>query len=283
VGNFNGDANLDVAFAQGTDYAVGIITGNGNGTFNTVVSKPVSGTGTTYAIISSDFDEDGKADIASFTGTNNLSLLLNNLVPAPVVSSFSPISGPVGTTVTITGTNFTNATAVSFGGTAAASFTVNSATSITAVVGWEATGSISVTNPDGTGSKTGFTLFQLPPPTIAAGGGTTVCAPSAVSLSAATASFTDLSYLSVTTGTFGTTQWQTFVPVAAGVTTAVRVNANGCQTSNFTFNVYSGTGNAGTLLFSTPVSYSGCSGLLQGECHRPMPARADQNSHLTSF
>ncbi|MHA4874905.1 IPT/TIG domain-containing protein, partial [Enterococcus faecium] len=34
--------------------------------------------------------------------------------------------------MTITGTNFTGATAVSFGGTAAASFTVNSATQITA-------------------------------------------------------------------------------------------------------------------------------------------------------
>ena len=36
-----------------------------------------------------------------------------------------------GTSVTITGTNFTGATAVAFGGTLAVSFTVNSATSIT--------------------------------------------------------------------------------------------------------------------------------------------------------
>ena len=41
-------------------------------------------------------------------------------VPAPTLSSFSPTSGVVGTSVTITGTNFTNASAVGFNGTGAA-------------------------------------------------------------------------------------------------------------------------------------------------------------------
>ncbi|WP_239696736.1 MULTISPECIES: IPT/TIG domain-containing protein, partial [unclassified Streptomyces] len=53
--------------------------------------------------------------------------------PAPVLSSVSPVSGPSagGTTVTLTGTGFTGATAVRFGATPA-SFVVNSATQITA-------------------------------------------------------------------------------------------------------------------------------------------------------
>lgn len=62
--------------------------------------------------------------------------------PAPTVTSLSPSTGPEagGTSVTITGTNFSGATAVNFGATPAASFTVNSTTSITA------------TSPAGTGS-----------------------------------------------------------------------------------------------------------------------------------
>jgi hypothetical protein len=53
--------------------------------------------------------------------------------PAPTVTRLSPTSGPEagGTSVTITGTGFTDATAVKFGTTAATSFTVNSDTSIT--------------------------------------------------------------------------------------------------------------------------------------------------------
>ncbi len=53
---------------------------------------------------------------------------------APTVTQVQPGGGPLGggTTVTITGTNFTGATAVMFGSTSAASFTTNSATSITA-------------------------------------------------------------------------------------------------------------------------------------------------------
>src|SRR5262249_48349033 len=52
----------------------------------------------------------------------------------PTVTNVNPNTGPTsgGTSVTITGTNFSGATAVSFGGNAAGSFTVNSASQITA-------------------------------------------------------------------------------------------------------------------------------------------------------
>lgn len=74
--------------------------------------------------------------------------------PAPTVSSFTPSSGPSGTSVTITGTNFTGATAVTFNG-AATTFTVNSGTQITATVPTGATtGPIAVTTPAGTGTST---------------------------------------------------------------------------------------------------------------------------------
>src|SRR2546423_7640262 len=51
----------------------------------------------------------------------------------PTITSFAPASGPVGTSVTISGTNFTGATAGLFNGTSA-SFTVGSASTNTVTV-----------------------------------------------------------------------------------------------------------------------------------------------------
>ncbi len=82
----------------------------------------------------------------------------------PTITSFSSAVGITGAAITITGTNFFNASAVSFGGVASTSFTVNSATSITAIVGAGASGSIAVTTPGGTATIAGFNyLFALPP------------------------------------------------------------------------------------------------------------------------
>jgi hypothetical protein len=85
-------------------------------------------------------------------------------IAPPVVSSFNPTTAGTGMTVTITGSHFTSATGVSFGGVSAASFTVVNSTTITAVVGAGASGNVNVTNTFGTGSLAGFT-YQ-PPPSI---------------------------------------------------------------------------------------------------------------------
>jgi hypothetical protein len=73
---------------------------------------------------------------------------------APTITSVSPIAGPLGggKTVTIIGTNFIGATAVSFGATAATNFTVVSATKITAKTPAETAGRVDVrvTTPSGT-------------------------------------------------------------------------------------------------------------------------------------
>ena len=73
---------------------------------------------------------------------------------APLIAGFTPTSGGPGTTVTITGANFTGTTAVSIGGFAVPSFTVVSATSITFVV------------PAGTGSVSGFIRVAAPGGTV---------------------------------------------------------------------------------------------------------------------
>ncbi|WP_143306166.1 IPT/TIG domain-containing protein [Chitinophaga vietnamensis] len=95
----------------------------------------------------------GTATFSSFT-----------FIPAPTITSVSPSNATVGTTVTITGANFTGASSVTFGDTAAASFTVNSPTSITAVLGAGASGNVVVTAKGGVATYAGFNfVYSLPP------------------------------------------------------------------------------------------------------------------------
>ncbi|WP_158225402.1 putative Ig domain-containing protein [Rhizobium sp. 11515TR] len=86
---------------------------------------------------------------------------------APMVTSISPASGPQGggTVVTLTGSNFTNATAISFGGTPAAAFAVNNASSITATTPAHSAGATNVTviTAGGSGTLTGGYTFLNPP------------------------------------------------------------------------------------------------------------------------
>jgi alpha-tubulin suppressor-like RCC1 family protein len=112
-------------------------------------------------------------------------------LPRPMVTGVTPSHGtPYGvTSVTITGTGFTDVSAVRFGGVeAAVPFTVNSSTSITAIAPQEGSGTVDVTVTTGGGtSETGpadqFSYVQtapepvikrLSPKTAPAAGGTPV-------------------------------------------------------------------------------------------------------------
>jgi hypothetical protein len=79
------------------------------------------------------------------------------------LSSFSPSGGAPGTSVTITGVGFTDATVVSFGGTAATTFHVDSDTQITATVPDSAAdGAIAITRPTAPMSLQSATSFLVP-------------------------------------------------------------------------------------------------------------------------
>jgi hypothetical protein len=89
------------------------------------------------------------------------------VIPLPTITAFTPTSGVVGSSVTLTGTNFTGATVVAFNG-APATFTVRNATQIAAAVPAGAnTGKIMVTTPIGeVSSATTFTVLVKPTLTL---------------------------------------------------------------------------------------------------------------------
>ena len=100
----------------------------------------------------------GSVVLTSVSGTTSVSGF--TYIVTPSLTSFVPISATTGTTVAISGQNLTDATGVSFGGTAAASFTVDSPVKISAVVGEGATGKVSVTFPFGMYDIVGFQFID---------------------------------------------------------------------------------------------------------------------------
>lgn len=133
--------------------------------FNTTVTAP-------RGITTGDLNLDGKPEII-ITRAAGLLVVYENLIPSippPTISSFAPTSGPVGMTVTITGTNFDTTPAnniVKFNGTTA-TVSASTATSITITVPAGATtGTISVTVAGNTAvSTTNFTVTPSPVITI---------------------------------------------------------------------------------------------------------------------
>ncbi len=109
-------------------------------------------------------------ELASSSGAAYIFTGLGPVVPAPTLTNVSPATGSTlgGTVVTITGTDFTDASAVTFGGTNATSFTVNSATQITATTpaGTAGTASVLVTTPGGTNAANTLYTYVIPQTTV---------------------------------------------------------------------------------------------------------------------
>lgn len=141
----------------------------------TIIGKNFSGTtvvslgGTvcaTFSIVSNTridaIVENGSSGIVSVTNSFGTATLAGfTFVPKPVINSFTPQNGPKGTVITILGTRFTGATAVSIGTVAVASYTVVDDNTITAVLANGASGKVSVTTIGGKDEKDGF-VFNYP-------------------------------------------------------------------------------------------------------------------------
>ncbi|WP_159845760.1 putative Ig domain-containing protein [Brevundimonas sp. G8] len=209
------------------------------------------------------------------------------VMAAPTVTSISPTTGPTsgGTTVILTGTNFTGTTAVSFGATSATGFTVNSATQITATAPANTgTVNIRVTAAGGTSAVAAANQYTyLPAPTVTAisptsgpaGGGTTVI-------------LTGTNFTGATAVTFGATSATGFTVNSATQITAtapantgtvnIRVTAAGGTSAVAAANQYtylpaptvtaisptSGPAGGGTTVILTGTNFTGATAVTFG-------------------
>lgn len=143
-----------------------VITVNGTGLTQTT-KVTVGGVNVTSFTINSDSKVSATAPTGVKTGkvvvttSGGSATSASTFSVIPTILSFSPTSGPVGTSVVITGTGLSQTNQVTFNGTTATVFTINSDTQVTATVPTGATtGKIAITTTGGVAtSATNFTVM----------------------------------------------------------------------------------------------------------------------------
>ncbi|CAN2216067.1 Listeria/Bacterioides repeat [Candidatus Nanopelagicaceae bacterium] len=209
---------------------------------------------------------------ATYSTAADLPLFAKWTALVPTITSFTPTSPTYGTTVTITGTNFTGATSVKIGTSDVASFTVVSSTSITFVDNapcCTAT-TITVTTPGGSVTSASNLSPQPEMPTITSHpANATTSVGQSVTLSVTVTALSDTGTLSYqwkqgsTTITGATSASYTFSPSAvseAGVYSVVVTNTKLTSFSVVQSNNATLTVNKGTQAPLTITSTSGAFG-----------------------
>ena len=153
IADIDGDGKLDLVVGDGDGNAVSLFRNKSlinDIAFFSQVDFAIGANARSVSI--GDLDGDGKADLAVasgiFSSNTNVVSVLRNTVSSPIINSFSPSLGKVGTAITISGANFSTTVVdnvVKFNGTIA-TVSASTAISITTSVPTDATkGKITVT------------------------------------------------------------------------------------------------------------------------------------------
>lgn len=232
--------------------------------FGNVLGTNVTVNSPTSITVTSPSQAAGQVDVRIATANGTSAIVpadqFTYTAVAPVVSGLSPTTGSAGggTTVTITGTGFTAATAVDFGGNAGTSVTVTSATSLTVITPAHAAGpvNVSVTGPGGTGSlPNAFTYTATPavssvaPNTGSTDGGDTVVITGTDFTGTTTVRFDNIT--ATITGQTATTVTVVTPAHVAGVAVVSVTGPGGTSTVNGSFTYAAPTPTIGSI---SPVS-----------------------------
>lgn len=136
IGDIDGNGKLDLAVANSNSLVSILRNIDTNGTYNFEAKVDFTIGSGTRSLIIGDLDGDGKPDLTASSYDNIFILRNNPLPPSPTIISISPISGPIGTTVSISGANFdTNSTNNTvFFGSVKATVITTSTNSLTVIV-----------------------------------------------------------------------------------------------------------------------------------------------------
>jgi len=122
-------------------------------------------------------------------------------ITSPVISSISPSSGGIagGTSVTLTGINFTGATSITFDGIAATSLSIVNSTTITCITPAHSAGAVGIIVTNGGGPSDAFSSFTyITPPSI-----TDISPSSGVNTGGTSVTITGTNFTGATSVTFG--------------------------------------------------------------------------------
>ncbi len=183
IGDIDGDGKPDLAVANVGINTVSVVRSTSSiGNISFASNLDFATGNSPQSVIIGDIDGDGKPDLVTANTNSNTVSVIRQIIPI-IITSFTPSAGCINTSVVITGSNFTGATAVTFGGTNALSFTVNSSTQITAIVGNNPSGTIVVSSPITSGVSSGvFSVSNLPIAPVASSN-SPVCAGTSINLS----------------------------------------------------------------------------------------------------
>jgi hypothetical protein len=163
IGDIDGDGKPDIAVNHQNYTTVSIIKNLSQpGTISFSSNTDFNAASMPLIVLLTDMDNDARPDIISGSGSGTAFSIFRNLVPKPSINSFAPATGGNGTVVTITGNNFNTTSQISFGGSLASSFIVQSSTTILAVVDTGSTGDVTVTTAYGVSKLPGFSFSKTP-------------------------------------------------------------------------------------------------------------------------